>query len=112
MTASPDGYMTCREAQDVHGIDGEKMRKAAQGRGWEYMIARSDGNGEVRAFDIDQVLDWHYGCEERDVRPCVGGCGRMSMVGRYYCTRCDTARKHRGTEVETDAGLSATTAGY
>jgi len=44
------------------------------------------------AYDLDDFLDWHMGLQKPDRRPCLG-CGKPSMVDRYYCDRCAQLRK-------------------
>jgi len=91
--SSPDGYISAMEARDLYGIDPMKLRSAAVNRSWWDSVTFRVGQREVNAWDIDQVLGWHWGCEEKpdDTRPCMR-CGKKSMPGRYYCPACAELR--------------------
>jgi len=101
---SPDGYITTAEAARVHGINPKRMLQAAMGRSWGAVQVRRRGDIRVFAYDIDDVLDWHYGLEKKEPkRECLGGCGDSAVPGTHFCGPCDRIRCKRSGESDVRA---------
>ncbi len=99
--ASPDDYISTLEAATLYGTDRAAMRREAIRRGWDSVRFFSN----MLAYDLDDFLDWHMGLQKPDRRPCLG-CGKPSMVDRYYCDRCAQLRKGCGVICKEAAGVA------